>query len=104
MRADFQLSIVEGYTYKADEFVSAHYGELDSYQHDGVIYQTLEDVSWYDHEDELREFSQKFPETLFLLEISYDDGSEAREYYRNGLMQHCSSELIFEEFDENLLE
>lgn len=64
-----------------------------------------EDIKWSDHEDHMRKYSLKHPQTVFALK---GEGEEAGdiwiEYYKNGKMQRCKAEIRFSDYDESLLE
>lgn len=55
---------------------------------------------WYEHEENMREISKSYPETLFLLSGEGADFlRDWRKYFWNGKMQFCEAIVIFEEFD-----
>ena len=64
-----------------------------------------EAVKWYDHEEHMRTYSKLHPETLFTLK---GEGEEIEdvwiEYHKNGRMQRVEAQIVFEEFDEALME
>lgn len=55
---------------------------------------------WYEHEEEMRAFSKRFPKKMFVLK---GEGEEAGDvwikYFQDGKMQACKAELVFPEFD-----
>jgi len=59
---------------------------------------------WYDHEEDLKRFSKKYPEELFEL---YGEGEEAGDlwflYVKNGKSQRCMGKVVFDPFDESKL-
>ena len=60
---------------------------------------------WYDHDEDMKEISAKFPGVLFVL---HGEGEESCDlwdaYYLNGKMQHCQAEVIIPPFDPAKLE
>lgn len=63
---------------------------------------TEEPCKWYEHEEELIEFSKKYPDALFKLS---GEGEEAGDiwqtYFKNGKKQNIKAKVTFEDFDEN---
>lgn len=63
-----------------------------------------EECMWYEHEQDMREISKSYPETLFLLEGEGTDYlRDWRKYFRNGKMQFCRRNISFHEFNETEL-
>lgn len=66
---------------------------------------THNDAKWYDHEQELKEFSKNYPDALFVL---YGDGECSDDfwytYFKNGKVQHAPVRLEYDQFDESKLE
>ena len=63
-----------------------------------------ESVKWYDHEDHMREYSKKHPDTVFkLIGEGEESGDLWHEYYLNGKMQRTKAKLVFEPFDKSKL-
>jgi hypothetical protein len=59
---------------------------------------------WYLHEDHMREYSKKHPNTLFkLIGFGDENGDMWHEYYLNGKMQRVNCEIIFSAFNESEL-
>jgi hypothetical protein len=65
---------------------------------------TYDACKWYDHENDIAEFSKIFPDVIF--ELS-GEGEEARDiwkkYFKNGKIQICIAKITFDEFDESKL-
>lgn len=62
--------------------------------------------SGYDIKEDLVKFSKKCPDGLFKMDVTWDNGfgdSPSRWYIKNGKIQDCEVETIFEEFNENKL-
>lgn len=60
-----------------------------------------EDCKWYDHDKEMLELSEKFRETIFVLEGEGEErGDYWRTYYQNGMCQYCLGEIVYEDFNE----
>lgn len=70
----------------------------------GVSIDYTDEVKWYDHEDDMKKLSVKFPNTLFRLHgIGEEQGDEWFKYFKNGKMQKCDAIITFEEYDERKL-
>jgi len=70
-------------------------------ENENAAYALIEEseCKWYDHERELREFSKLHPDELFVLEgHGEEQGDDWKKYFRNGLMQKCKGEIVYEEF------
>ncbi len=86
-----------------------HYGGLEDHQ--GAIqavsgYDDLweERNKWYSHEEDMREYSKKFPLTLFALEGEGEEqGDVWCKYFQNGKMQECRRKFTIDPFDESKL-
>lgn len=62
-------------------------------------------IKWHNHEEDMREFSKRYPTAVFCLTGEGQDNWDLwREYYKNGKMQRCDVRIVFDEFDESLLE
>ena len=65
---------------------------------------TLEYCKWYNHEEDLKNFSAKYPEVVFILE---GDGEESgdmwKKYFQNGKCQTANAHITFEEFNPDKL-
>ena len=64
-----------------------------------------EPTKWYRYEKEMKEFSQKHPNVVF--EISgegEENGDLWKAYFKNGKMQMCKAKIIYDDFNENLLQ
>jgi len=65
---------------------------------------TADACKWYDHQKDMRAFSQKHPDVVFLLEGEGEDNTDMwREYYKSGKMQRSAVVITFEQYDENKL-
>lgn len=59
--------------------------------------QSRESIKWYEHEDDMRAFSKKYPEIVFELSGEGEDAEDQwRKYFVNGKMQVCKAEITFE--------
>ena len=59
---------------------------------------------WYNCEKDLKEFSMKYPNIIFLLEGKGEDSEDMwRLYVKEGHSQRCKAEVVFPEFDEGKL-
>ena len=75
------------------------YGKLSSF-----IGGYGEPIKWYEHEDEMKAFSKRFPYVVFTLR---GEGEEAGDiwvkYFKNGKMQKVEAKIVFAAFDEGQL-
>lgn len=63
-----------------------------------------ESVKWYDHEEDMRILSGRYPDVIFALEgEGMNQGDHWFEYYKNGKMQRCNAIVSFDEYDETKL-
>ena len=63
-----------------------------------------EACKWYEWEQDLRSFSQGYPDTLFELTGSGEDNGDLwAAYFKNGKMQKCPAQITYEPFDESKL-
>lgn len=71
---------------------------------DSFSLDSSDEFKWYDANDDLKEFSKKFPETVFQLDAVGEDGERWRVYFKNGKCQEAPAIITFDEYDENKLE
>ena len=65
-------------------------------------------VKWYEHEEDMRKYSEKYPNIIFQL-IGVGEGSGMdidvwHKYFLNGKMQICKGEIVFDEYNKFKLE
>lgn len=61
--------------------------------------------TWYDHEEDMRAVSEKFPSALFCLEGHGEDSDDHwRKYFKGGKMQYCPGRIDYDDFDVAKLE
>jgi hypothetical protein len=61
-------------------------------------------IKWYSHEEHMRQYSLKHPNTLFKLSgEGEENGDMWHEYYLNGKMQRARAKIVFDDFDESKL-
>lgn len=65
---------------------------------------TYESCKWYDHEDELRTFSKKYPNWLFTLDGKGEEAGDLwKKYFLNGKVQLAKAKIVFDEFQPSKL-
>lgn len=63
-----------------------------------------EDAKWYDNESDLRKFSTKHPECLFILEGEGDESGDFwRKYHKNGKCQTVMGKIVYDNYDPTKL-
>ena len=59
---------------------------------------------WYEHEEEVAQFSKIYPDVLFELHGEGEESGDIwKKYFKNGKIQICNAKIIFDEFDESKL-
>jgi hypothetical protein len=62
---------------------------------------TCESCKWYDHETDMREISEQYPDVTFVLSGEGEEAGDLwKKYFRNGKMHACSVFITYEAFDE----
>ena len=68
----------------------------------GVDIGSTDEVKWYDHEDDVKELSKKFPNSIFELT---GEGEESVDlwvkYFKDGKMQVCGAKIVYDDYDES---
>ena len=64
-----------------------------------------ESCKWYEHEEDMRKFSKKYPKIIFLLKGEGEQSGDIwRKYFKNGKMQECKAKITFDDFNEEKLQ
>lgn len=62
-------------------------------------------TKWYNHADDLKAFSKKYPEYVFRLHGNGEDSDDRwYHYFLNGKMQVANCEFVYQSFDVDELE
>lgn len=70
----------------------------------GYDYVFSDECKWYDHDDDMKNFSKKYPDVLFILSGEGEEpGDLWKTYYKNGKMQTAEAVITYEAFDEGKL-
>lgn len=78
--------------------------DLTKYEFDTDGEEMWADIKWYDYYSEMKEFSLKFPNTIFIVEGQGEVQSDRwMEYWKNGKSQNACLRIEFDEFDESKL-
>jgi hypothetical protein len=67
--------------------------------------QTINTAKWYESDNDMKLFSKKYPDVLFIL-FRYGQvlGDVGKSYFKNGRMKFCSANVSYPSFDVNKLE
>jgi len=97
----YRFSVIEGDDNLVNEFRKENDNAEYAFDEDGSFNC---ECKWYDHEKDLKNFSLKHPDALFLLEgVGEDSGDEWRLYVKEGQSQVCRGEMVFPAFDRGKL-
>lgn len=96
-----ELEVIEGDNSLIGEFINTCEEAEYALEENG---DSAQSCKWYSHEQDMKSFSLKHPEVLFMLRGEGEENGDAwKEYYRNGKIQVCKAVLAFPEFNESLL-
>ncbi len=71
----------------------------------GYDYLFGEDIKWYEHEDNMRKISKKYPDVLFTLSGEGEESDDIwKKYFLNGKMQKARAKIVIPEFDFSSLQ
>lgn len=63
-----------------------------------------EEMKWYDATSDMIKLSERFPNVLFELSGEGEEHDDIwREYYHNGVYQHCQGRIVFDKMDPAIL-
>ena len=63
-----------------------------------------EEMKWYDATSDMIKLSERFPNVLFELSGKGEEYDDIwKEYYYNGVHQHCKGRIVFDEIDPAIL-
>jgi hypothetical protein len=100
---NFTLSIVDGNDDVADEEIISKLVENEESNACAALNKDgswADSAKWYNHEDDLREFSKLFPDKLFLLEGEGEESGDLwKKYFKNGKMQEVRARIVYDDFD-----
>ena len=101
----FELSIINSEISISDVFSQLSENEFSglgyAIDQDGCC---IDNVNWFDHEEDMTALSLKFPDIVFML---YGDGEDRDDkwvkYFKNGKIQACYGQIVYDEYDESKL-
>jgi len=65
---------------------------------------SYDNTKWYNHEDDLVKFSQKYPSIIFTLSgVGEEPGDVWEKYFKNGKKQIAKATIMIDPFDESKL-
>jgi hypothetical protein len=65
---------------------------------------SVDEIKWYNHEEEMKELSKKFPDIVFRLHGEGEENDDIwYKYFKNGKMQSCYATLHFDDYSEDKL-
>ena len=106
---NFTMKVLDESMVEVDSSVYPEFAEESLY--DGyfsvqdLISNDADNCKWYDHEEDVREYSKKFPNLVFILDGEGEEpGDIWREFYKNGKSYRWDLEHTLPEFEEGKLE
>ncbi len=93
------------YYSKVEEDLLKTFEEMDILDHAfNKIFESCNEVKWYEHEEDMREVSKKFSPIMFILSGEGEDNLDSwRKYFLNGKMQECRAKITYDSYDEKKL-
>ncbi len=93
------------YYSKVEEDLLKTFEEMDILDHAfNKIFESCNEVKWYEHEEDMREVSKKFSPIMFILSGEGEDNLDSwRKYFLNGKMQECRAKIAYDSYDEKKL-
>lgn len=80
-------------------------GKMNVFQDGNVQDAYYANAKWYDHEDDMRLLSAKFPDVVFWLSGSGDDCDDLwQKFFVGGRMQTCYAQIVYDDFDPSKLD
>ena len=65
----------------------------------------IDSVKWYDSDNDLKEFSKKYPDVVLSMFCEGEgNGDMYYQYFKDGKMQVCPAKITYDEYDEKELE
>jgi hypothetical protein len=84
-----------------EDFLDTCEGASYAINEDGT---TEEPCKWYDHETDLKSFSKKYPDVLFILEGEGEESGDIwKLYVQNGKSHRIQAVMTFDPFDPTQL-
>lgn len=98
---NFDLHVKKPANELDDARLTADLGELfDSVYDDGGLIRANTHAKWYDFEADMREFSENYPDLLFVVDGQGEDSTDLWLcYIQNGKSQHIGAEIVYAEYD-----
>ncbi|MCP4259112.1 MAG: hypothetical protein GY774_16625 [Planctomycetes bacterium] len=102
----FDLTIEKNETSIEDSFIikelrTSNTDAASAFDEEGC---NSEASTWYSYEEDMKEFSKRYPEVLFSI-YGAGDGQEDMwyRYFKDGKCQFCSAIITFDDFNESKL-
>lgn len=70
------------------------YGSLD-----WAYFDQGEEVKWYEHEEDMKKFSKRFPDIVFCLEGRDEEGEVWRKYFKDGKFQYVKPQITWPDYN-----
>jgi len=85
------------------EFSPEHEEEINQKYNEGWdLFQ--DDQTWFNCDQDMKEYSLKYPELVFTLQGLGEDRDDMWfKYFKNGKMQECPAIITFDKYDETKL-
>lgn len=98
---NYELNVIEGGARLIEELRESNDDARYALDVNG---ETSDSCRWYNHHQDLKEFSKKHPTALFELKGEGEESGDIwKVYFKDGKSQMCRAKIVFDDFDENLL-
>lgn len=96
---------IDGYEGHNEEYDPGSFiaDQIEEWKEKG-FYPFDDSCKWYDHEEDMKEFSKKYPDMVFHLYGEGEDNTDMwYKHFKNGKMQVCPALITFDDYDEDEL-
>lgn len=103
-QGDGSLKMIDKISPIIAEQIEAEIDKMNVFTDGDITDSYYSNCKWYDHEDDMRVLSAKFPDQIFWLSGRGDDDDDRwQKFFVAGKMQECYARIIYDGFDSTKL-